>query len=478
MYYPSLEEAVKLSSAYNIIPIVHEINAGKETPLSLFQRINTEGNSFLLESIKVGESTARHSYIGTSLHTIYTTPGTSPDPLAQVETLLKNRRAAPIAGLPAFCGGVIGYVGYEAAASFEKLPIPVKDDIGLPVSAFMLVDTFLIYDNATRTIKIVSCISTENLKRSYQLAEETINSLVARINQPLPDVTHNDMVDTKQPSITSPMSREDFESGVSKIKDYITAGEAIQVVLSRRLSRATVSSSFEIYSALREVNPSPYMYYLDFKDFQVIGASPEILVKVEERNVITRPLAGTRPRGITRIDDIRLEEELKKDEKERAEHIMLVDLARNDIGRVSEPGTVEVSDLMNVERFSHVMHLVTHVRGKLKKELNAFDAFRACFPAGTVSGAPKIRAMEIIAEIESEKRGLYAGAAGYFSYNGNMDMAIAIRTIILKQGNAYIQSGCGVVYDSIPEREYEETLNKARALLKALDLAEARTKGV
>ena len=277
-----------------------------------------------------------------------------------------------------------------------------------------------------------------------------------------------------QSTINSTVSKEEFENQINKIKDYITSGEAIQVVLSQRLSRTTAAPPFEIYRALRAINPSPYMYYFDFQDFQVIGASPEILVKVDNGNVITRPLAGTRPRGITPDEDSRLEKELKQDEKERAEHIMLVDLARNDIGRVSEPGTVEVTDLMEVERYSHVMHLVTHVSGRLKKGLSAFDALRACFPAGTVSGAPKIRAMEIIAEMEPEKRGVYAGSAGYFSFAGNMDMAIAIRTIVLKQGTAYIQAGCGIVYDSIPEREYAESLNKARASLKALDRVETR----
>jgi len=259
---------------------------------------------------------------------------------------------------------------------------------------------------------------------------------------------------------------------VAKIKEYITAGEAIQVVLSQRLSQPTGADPFEIYRALRSINPSPYMFYLDLKDFYIIGASPEILVRVEDGIVATRPLAGTRPRGATPEEDTQLENELRHDEKERAEHIMLVDLGRNDIGRVSEPGTVAVSDLMEVERYSHVMHLVTHVQGKLRKDMTAFDALRACFPAGTVSGAPKIRAMEIIAEFEPEKRGPYAGAVGYFSFNGNMDMAIAIRTMALKDGIAYVQAGGGIVYDSVPALEYEESMNKARGLLKAIAQAE------
>ena len=259
---------------------------------------------------------------------------------------------------------------------------------------------------------------------------------------------------------------------MEKIKRYITAGEAIQVVPSQRLSQPTDVAPLEIYRALRTINPSPYMFFLDFTDFHIIGASPEILVRVENDMVMTRPLAGTRPRGKTPADDAKLEQELRNDEKERAEHIMLVDLGRNDIGRVSEPGTVEVSELMEVERYSHVMHLVTHVQGKLRPDMSAVDALRACFPAGTVSGAPKIRAMEIIAEVEPEKRGPYAGAVGYFSFSGNMDMAIAIRTMVMTKGIAYTQAGGGVVYDSVPEREYEETMNKARALLKAINQAE------
>jgi anthranilate synthase component 1 len=275
--------------------------------------------------------------------------------------------------------------------------------------------------------------------------------------------------------LSSNFSRAEFEACVLKIKQYITAGEAIQVVLSQRLAQPTDVAPFEIYRALRTINPSPYMFFLDFTDFYIIGASPEILVRVEDGMVMTRPLAGTRPRGKNPDEDMMLEQELRSDEKERAEHIMLVDLGRNDIGRVSKPGTVEVSDLMEVERYSHVMHLVTHVQGRLRRDLTAFDALRACFPAGTVSGAPKIRAMGIIAELEPEKRGPYAGAAGYFSFSGNMDMAIAIRTMVMTKGIAYTQAGCGIVYDSVPEREYEESMNKARALLKAINQAETQT---
>jgi len=301
-----------------------------------------------------------------------------------------------------------------------------------------------------------------------------IDELIDRLNQPL---CVAQSVKSRRPlnfssALTSNFTREEFESRVARIKEYITAGEAIQVVLSQRLAKPIDLPPFEIYRTLRTINPSPYMFYLDFNDFQIIGTSPEMLVRVEDGVVMTRPLAGTRPRGKTVEEDALLEKELRSDEKERAEHIMLVDLGRNDIGRVSQPGTVEVSDLMGVERYSHVMHLVTHVQGRLRPGLTAFDALRACFPAGTVSGAPKVRAMEIIAEMEGEKRGPYAGAVGYFSFSGNMDMAIAIRTMVVNKGIAYVQAGGGIVYDSIPHREYEESMNKAQALLKAIEQTE------
>jgi anthranilate synthase component 1 len=338
----------------------------------------------------------------------------------------------------------------------------------------MFVDTMLIFDHVMRKIKVLSHVNlNSNVDAAYQRAIKKIDDLVERLSQPLPLSQHHKSPLMNRYPITSNFTRKNYEASVLKIKEYITEGEAIQVVLSQRMAQQTEVSPFEIYRALRTINPSPYMFFLDFGDFNIIGASPEILVRVEGNTVMTRPLAGTRRRGNTPEEDQALEEELKTDEKERAEHIMLVDLGRNDIGRVSEPGTVEVSELMDVERYSHVMHLVTHVQGKLRQDMDAFDALRACFPAGTVSGAPKIRAMEIIAELEPEKRGAYAGAAGYFSFSGNMDMAIAIRTMLMKNGIAYVQAGGGIVYDSLPDQEFEETMNKAKALLKAINQAEA-----
>jgi len=473
MYYPTLEEVKKHKKEGNLMPIYREIVADLETPVSAFLKINRGGNSFLLESVEGGQRLARYSFIGTDPYRMLTTKGESKiDPLPLIAEELSKYRIVPISGLPPFCGGAVGYLAYETVTRFEDLPSPDRDPLGLPESLFMFVDTMLIFDHVTHKIKVLSYAHLDgDIEEAYQKAVDRINSLVERLSQPLP---HTKVATHHQNSyqLSSNFSKEQFETSVVRIKQYITAGEAIQVVLSQRLAQPTDAAPFEIYRALRTINPSPYMFFLNLTDFCIIGASPEILVRVEDGTVMTRPLAGTRPRGKTPTEDARLEQELRSDEKERAEHIMLVDLGRNDIGRVSEPGTVEVSDLMDVERYSHVMHLVTHVQGKLRHNMSASDALRACFPAGTVSGAPKIRAMEIIAELEPEKRGPYAGAVGYFSFSGNMDMAIAIRTMVMKQGIAYVQAGSGIVYDSIPEREYEESLNKARALLKAINQAE------
>ena len=473
MYYPTLEEIRKHEKDGNLMPIYREIVADLETPVSAFLKINRGGNSFLLESVEGGQRLARYSFIGTDPYRMLTTKGESKiDPLPLIAEELSKYKIVPISGLPRFCGGAVGYLSYETVARFEELPSPDPDSLGLPESLFMFVDTMLVFDHVTHKIKVLSHVRLDgDIEEAYQKAVDRIDSLVERLSQPLP---HTKVAAHHRNSyqLSSNFSKEEFEESVLKIKQYITAGEAIQVVLSQRLAQPTDAAPFEIYRALRTINPSPYMFFLDFGDFHIIGASPEILVRVEDGTVMTRPLAGTRPRGKSPAQDTMLEQELRSDEKERAEHIMLVDLGRNDIGRVSEPGTVEVSDLMDVERYSHVMHLVTHVQGKLRHNMSAFDALQACFPAGTVSGAPKIRAMEIIAELEPEKRGPYAGAVGYFSFSGNMDMAIAIRTMVMKQGIAYVQAGSGIVYDSVPEREYEESMNKARALLKAISQAE------
>jgi anthranilate synthase component 1 len=479
VYYPKLEEVKKLKEKGNLVPVYREIVADLETPVSAFLKINRSGDSFLLESVEGGQRLARYSFIGTDPYLkLVTNPSDAKDPLPDIAAELEKYRLVAVSGLPRFCGGAVGYLAYEAVTRFEELPSPEKDPLGLPESLFMFVDTMLVFDHVTHSIKVISLVRLDgDIEATYQKAVARIDEMVDRLYQPLAPEQHIETASAEAGDTISSNFREDkFEASVDKIKEYITAGEAIQVVLSQRLSRHIQAAPFEIYRALRTINPSPYMFFFDFKDFHIIGASPEILVRVEDGQVMTRPLAGTRKRGQTPEEDAMLEAELKADEKERAEHIMLVDLGRNDIGRVSEPGSVAVSELMSVERYSHVMHLVTHVQGKLRPDMSAVDALKACFPAGTVSGAPKIRAMEIIAELEPDRRGAYAGAAGYLSFSGNMDMAIAIRTMITKNNTAYVQAGCGVVYDSVPQKEYEESMNKARALLKAISQAEDRRK--
>lgn len=477
MYYPTLEELKKLdTSRGNLIPVCREIVADLETPVSAYLKINRGNYSFLLESVEGAERLARYSFIGTDPYRVLITrkeDNLNPLPLLAAE--LNRYRVVPIPELPRFCGGAVGYLGYEVATHFERLPSPTSDPLGLPESIFLFVDTILVFDHVTHKIKILSHVKLDgDREKSYNEAVEKIEAMVNRLKQPLPRAKAHSKRhhSTNGCCFSSNLTKDQFEARVVKAKEYITSGEAIQVVLSQRLARPTSAEPFEIYRALRTLNPSPYMFFLNFKDFHLLGASPEILVRVEDGIVMTRPLAGTRPRGKSPTEDSALEQELRNDEKERAEHIMLVDLGRNDIGRISEPGTVNVSRLMEVERYSHVMHLVTHVQGKLRHDLTPFHALEACFPAGTVSGAPKIRAMEIIAELEPDKRGPYAGAVGYFSFSGNMDMAITIRSMVVKDGITHIQAGCGIVYDSIPEREFAETLNKAKALLQAIDRAE------
>ncbi len=475
MYKPTLDEIKKLTGTGNLVAVSRDLMADLETPVSAFLKISRGGPSFLLESVEGGQRMARYSFIGTEpKQLLVTEAGSTIDPLFAIENALTDRNLVDQPDLPRFCGGAVGYLSYETAGKFERLPSPGNDSLCLPEAVFMLADTFLVFDHIAHRIRVVSLMALDgNHEAAYSEALKRIDDLCCRLKSPL------DLEPSKQtqPPSASPfissVTRETFERSVAEIKEAVAAGEAIQVVLSQRLSRTTHAKPFDIYRALRSINPSPYMFYLDFGQFQIIGASPEILVRVEDGQVVTRPLAGTRRRGATPEEDLALESELKADPKERAEHIMLVDLGRNDVGRVAAPGSVEVSDLMNVERYSHVMHLVSHVKGKLNSGLTAYDALRATFPAGTVSGAPKVRAMQLIAEYELEKRGPYAGAVGYFSYSGNMDMAIAIRTMVTKGGKAYVQAGAGIVYDSQPEAEYFETLNKAQALFKAVDQAEA-----
>jgi anthranilate synthase component 1 len=474
MYYPKLEEVRQLKRYGNLVPVCREIQADLETPVSAYLKIARGNYSFLLESVEGGERLARYSFIGTEPSLVLRTGNENPvDPLHLVEKEFGQFRPVSITDLPRFHGGMVGYLSYEVARYFERLPSPDKDPQGLPESVLMLADTLLVFDHLTHKIKVVSHAHLDgDVETAYRQAIRKIDSLADRLEQPIPPEALKN-VPASRSDVSSNFSQAEFEAVVSQAKDYIYAGDIIQAVLSQRLARPTHASPFAIYRALRSINPSPYMYYLHLGNFYIVGASPELLVRVEDGIVSNHPIAGTRRRGKDAAEDLALEEELKHDEKERAEHIMLVDLGRNDIGRISEPGTVEVSQLMDVERYSHVIHLVSHVQGRLRAGLSQFDALRSCFPAGTVSGAPKIRAMEIIAELEKEKRGPYAGAVGYFDFSGNLDTAIAIRTIIIKNNIAYIQAGAGIVADSIPEREYQESLAKAQALLTAIDQAEA-----
>ncbi len=477
-YSPTLEEVKARRNEGNLVPIYREIVADLETPVSAFLKISHGGRGFLLESVEGGQWLARYSFIGTDPYLVVSSSGRAgADPFAPIVQEMAKHRIIPVEGLPRFTGGAVGYLSYETAGRFEDLPSPRKDSLGLPESQFMFVDTLLVFDHVTHRIKVCSHVRLDgNIEKAYEEATHRIDALVERLRQPLPAphmAAGGEAGPGSPEALTSNFTRERFEAAVGQIKEYIAAGEAIQVVLSQRFARPTHAAPLDVYRALRTISPSPYMFFYDMGDFCIVGASPEILLRVENGDVITRPLAGTRPRGRNPEEDALLEQELRRDEKERAEHIMLVDLGRNDIGRVSVPGSVEVSDLMEVEKYSHVMHLVTHVQGRLRQDMTAFDALRACFPAGTVSGAPKIRAMQIIAGLEPEKRGIYAGAVGYFSFTGNMDMAIAIRTMVMKNGVAYAQAGCGVVYDSVPEREYEETRSKARGMLKAIEQAES-----
>jgi anthranilate synthase component 1 len=473
VYHPTLEEFKTLGKRGNLVPVYREVAAGSDTPVSAFLKVNNGAYSFLLESVEGGEKVARYSFIGTEPYRVLSTrEGDKTDPLNLIAEEMAKHRLVPVSGLPDFCGGAVGYLAYETIRRLEELPSPDPDPLNLPESVFMLVDTLLIFDHANNKIKILSHARPDSdAESAYRATTEKIEDLAKRLEQPLKQ-TPEETTPTEPAETSSNLTREEFEANVEKARQYITEGEAIQIVLSQRLSRRTKAHPFDIYRALRRINPSPYMFFLDLRDFQLIGSSPEILVRAVKGTATTRPLAGTRPRGKTKLEDKRLEKELRSDEKERAEHIMLVDLGRNDIGRVSQPGTVKVSELMDVERYSHVMHLVTNVEGRLRPELTPFDALRSCFPAGTVSGAPKIRAMEVIAELEPDKRGPYAGCVGYFSFSGGMDTAITIRTIIMTDGTAHVQAGAGIVYDSVPSREYEETMSKARALIKAIEQAE------
>ena len=483
MYYPSLEEVEAMAGKGNLVPVYRSINADLETPVSAYLKVARPPYSFLLESVAGGERLGRYSFIGSDpYHVIKTGPGQAAglvDPLTLVQAEMDQYKSIPVENLPRFHGGAVGYLAYDTISYFEpRVPPMPADPQGLPESVFTFVDTLLVFDHLRHDIKVVSHVRLNgDIPSAYALATQKIDDMVGRLAQPLElpqGFTGSGGGAASPGEVRSNFSREEYGAAVEKVVENIYAGEVIQVVNSQRFSRQTNAHPFQVYRSLRSINPSPYMYYLDLDGFQIVGAAIETVVTVEDGVAATHPIAGTRPRGRTSEEDNALEEELKTSEKQRAEHIMLVDLGRNDIGRVSVPGTVSVTQLMDVERFSHVMHLVSHVEGRLRPNYTPYDALRSCFPAGTVSGAPKIRAMEIIAELEGEKRGPYGGAVGYFSFSGNMDTALVLRTGIYKDGTMYVQAGGGVVADSVAEDEYQETRHKAGAVLRAIELAEGR----
>jgi anthranilate synthase component 1 len=482
--YPSRDEFIELAKTSNLIPVYREMFADTETPISVFRKMGTGPYSFLLESVEGGEKWARFSFMGIDpiltfksrgSHTIIQSCNgseeqTVDDPLRLLQTRLAGYRPARLDGLPRFFGGAVGYIGYEMVSFFEPIPDTLPDEPGVPDTWFMVPRIVLIFDNLKQSIKVVVNVEVTpeaDPVACYDEAADRIDTLMGQLKEPAAAVDRP----RKGPglgSIRGKIPRGEFESMVSKAKDYIRQGDIIQVVLSQGFETDTAAEPFDVYRALRRINPSPYLFYLRFDGVSLLGSSPEVMVRVEGRRVTLRPIAGTRPRGKTEAEDSRLEAELLADPKERAEHVMLVDLARNDVGRVAEYGSVKLSDLMVVEHYSHVMHIVSNVEGVLKKGLMSFDVLRASFPAGTVSGAPKVRAMEIIHELEPCRRGPYAGAVGYFSFDGNMDLAITIRTILIKDTKASIQAGAGIVADSVPSREYEETVHKAQALFEAI----------
>ncbi|MDP2673769.1 MAG: anthranilate synthase component I [Dehalococcoidia bacterium] len=484
MYHPSLSEVQALKASQpgvNLAPVYRDVAADLETPVSAFLKVARGDHSFLLESVEGGERLARYSFIGTEPYRVlrcgpYATAGEGEDPLLEIERELSRFKLARVEdGLPRFTGGAVGVLAYEASRHFEpRVPIPAADPQAFPEALFMFTDMILVFDHLKHTIKVVAhCRLDGDLEASYRQACWRIDELVERLARPLPAAPYPiEPAPARQATVSSNTEKADFMRKVERCRDYIVAGDIYQVQVSQRFQRPTHAHPFSLYRALRTVNPSPYMYYLAMGDAYIIGASPEMLVRVEDGLVENHPIAGTRRRGRDAEDERRMEEELTSDEKERAEHIMLVDLSRNDVGRIAVAGSVQVTELMAVEKYSHVMHLVSHVVGRLRPELTSYDALRACFPAGTVTGAPKIRAMEIIAELENDRRGPYAGAVGYFDLSGNLDTAITIRTIVMKDGVAHAQAAGGIVYDSVPELEHMESQNKARAMLRAIDQAE------
>jgi anthranilate synthase component 1 len=487
MYLPDMATFKTLAQHGNLIPVYREIMADMDTPVTAFKKLDDGQYSFLLESIEGGEKWGRYSFIGSTPAQIIrskgnvieiirngtTTTTTSEDPLDCIKTILARYSPVEVKGLPRFLGGAVGYLGYDMVRHFENLPSNKPAELDAYDSYFLITDTIVIFDNVNQKIKVVSNAHLDGKKtaeQAYQDAAEKIEALIRCLRAPLSSGTTSPTGNTVD--LRSNVSRQEFEASVAKAKEYVCSGDIIQVVLSQRFSGALSADPFDIYRVLRTLNPSPYMFFLRLNDTVIAGASPEVMVRKEGRRVELRPIAGTRHRGGTVEADELLAEELLTDPKERAEHVMLVDLGRNDLGRVCATGTVNVSELMIIERYSHVMHIVSNVQGELAGERDAFDLVRATFPAGTLSGAPKIRAMQIIDELEPVRREVYGGAVGYFSFDGNMDLAITIRTLVIKDGKVHLQAGAGIVADSDPAAEWQETVNKGMAVMKAIEIAE------
>ncbi|MBL7085254.1 MAG: anthranilate synthase component I [Candidatus Omnitrophica bacterium] len=492
MYHPSKKEFIKKSRQGNLIPVYKEFLADLETPASAFLKINQGKYSYLLESVEGEEFVARYSFLGSSPALIFQSKGKdikiiqgrkvkrfkSSDPLKEIKKLMQQYKFVHVSGLPRFCGGLVGFMGYDMVRFFEQIKEKNVDDLNLPDCLFLLTDTILIFDHSNQLIKIINNVHLEDKKskievgRAYEEAVAKIEKIAKKLKKSLKKTSKEQAPLKAKIEVKSNLTKVEFAKIVQKAKTYIKEGEIIQAVLSQRFSVKFKCSPFDIYRSLRSVNPSPYMFYLKLNDFHLVGSSPELFVRCEENDVAVRPIAGTRRRGQDTKEDKKLIAQLLADPKERAEHIMLVDLGRNDIGRVCRYDSVKISELMVIEKYSHVMHIVSEVKGKLHQDKDIFELIKACFPAGTVSGAPKIRAMEIIEELENVRRGPYAGLVGYFSFSGNLDSCITIRTILTKDKTAYIQAGAGIVADSVPQKEYQETKNKAKAMVLAIELAE------
>ena len=487
---PTLGEFVELAKQGNVIPVFAEFIADGETPVSAFKKLDSGGYSFLFESTEKNDVSGRFSFIGVDPRVVMQSHGRevriierekeqrlqiSQGPIDEVQKLMSRYQFISRPELPRFAGGAVGFIGYEAIHFFEpKVPLPHQDELGLPEALLMIPSAILIFDHRLRSLKIVlnAFLEGGEIEKVYSRAVESISEIASKLAEPtqLPLVPIAE--EELQSGYQSNFKPDDFKRAVNRAKEYILAGDIFQVVLSQRFESSFNGTALDFYRCLRFINPSPYMFCLNFGgDFSLVGSSPEMHVRLTGDTVEIRPIAGTRPRGFNPAQDEANATELLADPKERAEHIMLVDLARNDVGRVAEFGSVRITEFMQIERYSHVMHIVSNVEGGLRSGCSVFDAVRATFPAGTVSGAPKIRAMQIISELEQTRRGCYAGAIGYFGFDGNFDSCIALRCAVLKDGRAYFQAGAGIVADSDPQREYEETVNKARAMMKALAMA-------